>query len=175
MYLLFDCDHYFYSYFSFFYYCFFPFIFIQIAVDTQLLVSGVLCLFVCLFQVVSLVASRSLHRAMVKQEGDGDSWLGCGDGGRLTMQRLRERDALLNGLAANNFSKQNILGKLNFQNKRDKNEKYVIFWSVIMALFQIYYDGTFVIFSSILDSDERYGRAFWMNTVWQQLGKADSR
>ena len=144
-------------------------------VDSQLLIAGVLCVFVCLFQVVSMVASRSLHTAMVKQEKEGDSWLGCGEGGRLTMQRLRERDALLNGLAANNLSKQNVLGKLNFQNKRCTSEKYVIFWAIVMALYHIYFCGTFVIFSRILNTNQGYGKTFWMNSAWQVLGKADIR
>lgn len=143
--------------------------------DTQLLVAGVLCVFACLFQMVSLVASRSLYRAMVKQEGEGDGWLGCGEGGRLTMHRLRERDALLNGLAANNLSKQNILGKLNFQNKRETVEKYVIVWAIAMAFYHIYFHGTFVIFSSIIGSDQKFGKDHWMNHAWQLLGKADTR
>ena len=148
---------------------------LQVAVDSQLLVAGVLCVFVCLFQVVSMVSSRSLYKCMVKQEGEGDDWLGCGEGGGLTMQRLRERDALLNGLAANNLSKQNVLGKLNFQNKRCVSEKYVICWAIVMAMYLIYFRGTFVIFSAILDSQQDIGRKFWMNNAWLVLGRADTR
>ena len=143
--------------------------------DSQLLVAGVLCVFVCLFQIVSIVASRSLYRAMVKQEGEGDSWLGSGEGGHLTIQRLRERDAVLNGLATNNFSKQNVLGKLNFQNKRDTTEKYVILWALVMALFQIYFYGTYVVFSSSLKYDKGANNDFWMNSAWYKLGNADTR
>jgi hypothetical protein len=144
-------------------------------VDSQLLVAGVLCVFVCLFQIVSIVASRSLYRAMVKQEGEGDSWLGSGEGGHLTIQRLRERDAVLNGLATNNFSKQNVLGKLNFQNKRDTIEKYVILWALVMALLQIYFYGTYVVFSSTLKYDKGANIDFWMNSAWYKLGNADTR
>ena len=143
--------------------------------DSQLLVAGVLCVFVCLFQIVSLVASRSLYRAMVKQEGEGDSWLGSGEGGHLTIQRLRERDAVLNGLATNNFSKQNVLGKLNFQNKRDVTEKYVISWALVMAVYQIYFCGTYVVFASTLKYDKGANNDFWMNTAWYKLGSADTR
>lgn len=147
----------------------------QIAVDSQLLVAGVLCVFVCLFQIVSIVAARSLYRAMVKQEGEGDSWLGSGEGGHLTIQRLRERDAVLNGLATNNFSKQNVLGKLNFQNKRDATEKYVMSWALVMALYQIYFCGTYVVFASTLNSEKESKSDFWMNSVWYKLGSADAR
>ena len=101
--------------------------------------------------------------------------MGCGEGGRLTMQRLRERDALLNGLASNNLSKQNVLGKLNFQNKRCTSEKYVIFWAIVMSMYHIYFYGTFVIFSAVLDTDQEYGKTFWMNSAWQVLGQADTR
>ena len=147
----------------------------QVAIHTQLLLAGVLCVFVSLFQVVSMVASRSLYRVMVKQEKEGDGWVGCGVGGKLTMQRLKERDAVLNGLAANNFSKKNLLGKLNFQNKRCKSEKYTIFWAVVMGLYQIYFYGTFVIFSSIQGSNKEFGKNYWMNSAWQLLGEADTR
>ena len=112
---------------------------------------------------------------MVKQEKEGDGWVGCGEGGKLTMQRLKERDAVLNGLAANNFSKKNLLGKLNFQNKRCANEKYIIFWAILTSLYHIYFYGTFVIFSSIQGSEQEFGKSYWMNDVWQLLGKADSR
>ena len=113
---------------------------------------------------------------MVRQEKEGESWLGSGEvGGRLTMQRLRERDALLNGLSSKKSSKQNVLGKLNFQNKRSKSEKYVISWAIIMSMYHIYFHGTFVIFSGVLNTDQEYGKTFWMNNAWQVLGHADSR
>ena len=58
------------------------------------------------------------------------------------MQRLRERDALLEGLAANRFSKQNVLGKLNFHNKRPAYESRVMVWSFLAGLYHIYFKGT---------------------------------
>ena len=113
----------------------------KVTVESQLLVTGVLCCFACIFQLVSMVSARNLHHYMVIEENEGDGWVGGGDGSRLTMQRLRERDALLEGLAANRFSKQNILGKLNFHNKRPAYENRVIMWSSIMGIYHIYFKG----------------------------------
>ena len=66
------------------------------------------------------------------------------------MQRLRERDALLEGLAANRFSKQNVLGKLNFQNKRPLYENRVILWSFLTGLYHIYFIGVSMVILFIL-------------------------
>jgi hypothetical protein len=115
---------------------------------------------------------------MVEKEFEGDGWLGSGEGGSLTMQRLRERDAFLSGLAANNLAKKNILGKLNFQNKRSASEKYVILWAMIMSFYHIYFCGTFVIFSSVIGRKgfgEGLGKGSWIFSAWQSLGRADKR
>ena len=72
---------------------------VRVTVESQLLVTGVLCCFACIFQLVSMFSSRSLYWHLVQEEIEGDGWVGGGDGNRLTMQRLRERDALLEGLS----------------------------------------------------------------------------
>ena len=143
---------------------------LEFTIQTQLLVSGLLCCFVCLFQVVSIVSTRHLYIHMVKEENEGRFGLSSPHM-RLSMERLKQRDAVLDSLASNGFSKQNILGILNFKDKRPKDEKWVIIWSILTGVFHIYFHGTFVVFSSYVVNNKE----FWMNLAWRSIGLYDPR
>jgi hypothetical protein len=101
---------------------------------------------------------------MVAEEAESYGWLygaGGGKGGKLTMQKLRQRDALLVGLHTQDLASQKMIGKLDFKNRpRPKYDHLVMVWSVIMGLYHIYFNGTFAIFSVVMtlnsDANGRY-------------------
>jgi hypothetical protein len=135
--------------------------YMTLRVQTQLLVAGVLSCFVCLFQIISFVATRSLYSLMSADDIESYGWLygyGGGEGGKLTMQRLRQRDALLLGLHNHDLSKQKLIGKLHFQNRpRPKWERWVMGWAVAMSMYHIYFNGTFAIFAGVISESDTNG------------------
>lgn len=118
-------------------------------VELQLIVTGSLSIFVCLFESISFVCSRQLYRAM----RGSDSKAG------------EPKDIDIESSAL-------LYTRMHQHTKRDR---YLIFSSVFFALLDIYLGGTFCIFSNYVVIVSNNGESQDTEGFWFWLGSFDTR
>ncbi len=143
-------------------------------ITVHLLVTGILSLFVCFFQMASFVAARMLYRLV-----------------RAGNRELKSKPFLLydadddedgmNELAGENTKKNRFWSKMSLKNavrfyithSRNRKDRLIIFWSVAMGLQHIFVDGTFAVLSNGMRADKL--KEIWLFSLWRSLGHGDGR
>jgi hypothetical protein len=122
-------------------------------VQTELLVATVICTFASVFQFVSMYSSRALVKTIEQDRQDAIAGI----------QRANNNVAVPGPLSLSSIP-------------RGWLEKCIISWSLVYGLYLIYFDGTFVVFSSFAQhaADSKNGGS-WVNTAWYILGQLDRR
>lgn len=148
---------------------------IKTRITTQLLVAGVLALFVCVFQTSSLIAVRVLHRLVDSIVTDASPSLNKDYGGNSNARYYIRFNKQTNDAAESRFwSEFSVKNAVRFYvtHSRGRKERLLMTWAVVMGLFDIFMTGTFVIFSGTGVSELKQ---VWVTSVWRLMGKADSR
>ena len=153
---------------------------VQLKIQTQLLVTGILCLFVCIFQAATFVASRQLHHSIELLEIENEE--------HAILRALREKELGIYGHASSQppttsaadpsaedpyFSKYSakMLGRIYLRNSRGNKDRFVICWATITGLLDIFVSGTFVVLSFVGVSV----KSQWEFAIWSYLGASDAR
>jgi len=133
---------------------------VVLAVQTQLLVAGILSVFVCLFQIVSLVTAYKLHAIMVNHRHLG---AGKSEGSSGTKQVRRVTSENL----------YNVLIRI----LRDPiyNERLCIFWACLMGIYNIFFNGTFVVLGHHFNKNMKNPEDVWAAAAWKAFSRADER
>lgn len=135
---------------------------IILVIQTQLLVGGVLSIFACVFQITSLLTSRRLCRLMTRIEQGTSS------------QQL-ETSSPAESQPLSSLSLADVIRR-NFSTlpMRTIEDRALITWAVIMGLYHIFFDGTYLVlaycFARSKDATET-----WAEMAWKKFSLADER
>ena len=132
---------------------------LTLLVQTQLLVTGVIYLFACFFQFISLWCARYLYDSMQQAEDSYNP-----DISRKLLIGDICSSALLHG-------HDQLLTRLH----HSRRDKYLIIWACSYALYDIYVLGTFAIFAAYVTHPDHDDNSKWMRGVWTWLGDFDTR
>jgi hypothetical protein len=152
---------------------------IKSTVQTLLLVSGTLTIFICVFQTISLIATRALS-STIDSSGQVKEKVAI-------LQAIKEKElgvyttnGLVSGAESQNkdsfwadFSVEH-LGRLYMLYSRNQRDRFLIAWSVFSGIFNIFVNGTLAVFArnaARTDSDNDS----WMLSLLRLLGRADTR
>lgn len=144
-----------------------------VTIQTQLLVTGVLCLFLCLFQFVSFFSAKTLHHHMVLEDIEAL---------KSRIQASSANNKYLFQLEAGRYSGSSsatqLFGRHFLSRSRTWIDRGIIVWSVLMGLYHIFFDGTFVIFAPVIMSSSKFSITPGLSSIillWRGLGKLDNR
>ena len=149
---------------------------IQLKIQTQLLVTGILTLFICIFEITSIIASWHLLRLVDLLEIENEE--------HSILKSLREKELGIYGqnhgqTSLSPFSKDpfwadysaKLLGRLYLRNVRGNKDRFVMLWATIFGLWNIFVSGTFVVMSFVGVNAKHE----WEFGVWRFIGRSDSR
>jgi hypothetical protein len=147
---------------------------VNINVKTFLLVAGILTVFVCLFQTISLAATLALSQVIASSSQVKEKLK--------ILQVMREKELGIysaHGLSSSsssdywaNFSVDD-LGRLYLLYSRDREDRLLVFWGVGMGLINIFVAGTFAVFANYVDVESLKDE--WVFGLFNLLGRADER
>ena len=148
---------------------------VQLKIQTQLLVTGILCLFVCIFQAATFVAARQLHHLIEQLEIENEE--------HAILRALREKELGIYGSPSSAtvdpsaedpyFSKYSakMLGRIYLRNSRGDKDRFVICWATLTGLLDIFVSGTFVVMCFV----GVHVKSQWEFAIWRYIGASDAR
>jgi hypothetical protein len=128
---------------------------LAVAVQTQLIVTGVLCIFVTFFEVSSLFTARTLYHAIAANAVSNLSSFAVG--------KQHGVDVLSSSLLHGDEFLQRKL-------HRSKYDKYKILWALTCALYNIYLNGTYATLSTFVNNSSTDDTSYAVNSLWIFLG-----
>ena len=126
---------------------------LAVTVQTQLIVTGILCTFAMFFFWISLFTSRKLYQIISANSPSQLSHLASDKRVDVTSSSL---------LYGDEFLKRKI--------HRSKYDKYRIIWAIICGFYNIYVNGTFAILSTLVATNTDDDSAQAVNWLWLFLG-----
>ena len=152
---------------------------VKSTVQTLLLVSGTLTIFICVFQTISLFATRALS-STIDSSGQVKEKVAI-------LQAIKEKELgvyTTNGLVSGgesqnkdsfwaDFSVEHLV-RLYMLYSRNQRDRFVIAWSVFSGIFNIFVNGTLAVFSRNAARTDSENDS-WMLSLLRLLGRADTR
>jgi len=145
-------------------------------VQTFLLITGILTVFVCLFQAISLAATMALSQVIASSSQVKEKLK--------ILQVMREKElgiypagySVTSGDTGDNFWANfsvDDLGRLYLLYSRDREDRLLVAWGIFMGLINIFVTGTFAMFANYVDVASM--RNEWVFGLIIMLGRADER
>ena len=117
---------------------------------SQLLVTGVMCTFVCLSQIIPIIITRQLEQQMSIKEARLNAELDHSNGKVIPYNMIQAKQ----------------LGQINSVNRLSFWDKFRVVWGVLLGLYSIFYNGTFVVFSFWPESSHSSNE---LSVAWREV------
>ena len=117
---------------------------------SQLLVTGVMCTFVCLSQIIPIIITRQLEQRMSIQEARHNAELDHSNGKVIPYNMMQTKQ----------------LDQIHSVNRLKFWDKFRVVWGVLLGLYSIFYNGTFVVFSFWPESSHSSNE---LSVAWRQV------
>ena len=135
---------------------------LALAIQTQLLVAGILSIFVCLFQITSLITAYKIWRLMpVPRDAAKEAGGKRESGGRWFWFNSRNLNDVAKGL-------RRIYRDPAYQ------QSGCIFWGGLMGIYNIFFNGTYAILGSHF-AKAKNSQNVWATAAWRAFSRADER
>lgn len=133
---------------------------LTIKIQTQLLVAGILSIFVCGFQFCSMFAAFKLHLGMIQHN------LADSNSGKKTTVEASKGYFGISGLLSSAFDAVS---------HRTLQDRASIIWAIIMGIYNIFFNGTYVILAAHFAVEKNGHNTSWAAVVWRDFSRADDR
>lgn len=135
---------------------------LALAIQTQLLVAGILSIFVCLFQITSLITAYKIWRLMPDRRDAAKEAGGKKEsGGRRICFNLRNFNDVTKAL-------RGIYRDPAYQ------QSACCFWGALMGIFNIFFNGTYAILGGHF-AKAKNSQNVWATAAWRAFSRADER